>query len=197
MSMLSVRAVIAIVVLFISACCCCNSLSPLPGAPSANLPSGTPAVVDVIGEIVSYEDTSYADPAPVGTMVGIGDLSITVARSIRPADAQVEAENPFNASPRPGNEYVLVDIMVACNASQSDTCHISSFVFSLVGSRGIAYDQKMFVVLSNALPAAEMYGGSTVSGQICFEVDQSETGLMLVYEVPTWGQGYKAFLSLP
>ena len=195
MSMLSVRAVIAIVVLFISACCCCVS-PPSPGASRADLPHGTPAVAVLTGEVVSYDTTSYGDPAPAGTFVSIGTLAVAVTESVRPADSLVETENRFNAPAEPGNEYVMVNISVECHADQSDTCNINPVRFSLVGSQGIMYNDAL-VVIPNCLYYHEMYSGSTLSGWMCFQVDRSETGLMLVYEVvPTWGQG-KAFLSLP
>jgi len=187
---------IPLAVLFVSMCCCCLSVPTAPQ--NVNTPaSGNLSVAGPIEEIISYNTTSYNSPAPVGVAVNIGNLTIAVKDSLRPADAYIERENLFNSSAGQGKEYVLVGISVSCKAAgQSETCHVNPLGFNMVGSRGISYGQA-FAVISDDLRAGEMYSGSTVSGRICFKVGQGETGLTLVYETLTLGEGPKAFLSIP
>lgn len=144
---------------------------------------------------IPYSATSYENPAPVGSEVDIGDLSVIVVEFIRSANAVIESGNMFNPPPDPGHEYVLVGISASCNAEQGETCRLSQFDFNLIGSQGIFYDTLMFVQFPGRFRNAEIYSGGKVSGLLGFEIDCQEVAPKLVYN-PMFSET-RVYFSVP
>ncbi len=140
--------------------------------------------------------SSRSNPAPVGAEVTIDDMTMKIIEVTRPADDIVAAGNMFNATPEPGNEYIMVTISGVCNKSSDVTCQLNSyFDFKLTGSSGSVRDPEMVVAgVAGLLEDAEFFGGATVTGGMIFEVAQDETDLILIYE-PLLGMS-KAYLAV-
>jgi hypothetical protein len=127
--------------------------------------------------------TSRTNPAPLASEVSVSDVTISITGATRPATDIIMAANMFNTEPETGQEYILVDLMVVCDVAGDETCSISPFNFSMVGSNGEIYDAEIFVAgLEGTLESTDIFGGATLEGSIPFIVGQGETNLVLIYE---------------
>jgi hypothetical protein len=167
-----------------------------PAAPPAATATERPAPTPTTAPLGS----SRSNPAPVGAEVTINDMTMKIIEVTRPADDIVAAGNMFNATPEPGNEYIMVTISVVCNKSSDVTCQLNSYLdFKLTGSSGSVRDPEIIVgvagLLGDPLEDTEFFGGATVTGGTSiFEVAQDETDLILIYE-PLFGTS-KAYLAV-
>ncbi len=93
-------------------------------------------------------------------------LTLLVAHVIRPADAEIERANQFNPDPEPGNEYVMVELVLTCKKDSDETCLVSpAFDLELAGSKGIVREPDIFIAgVPHMLERTEFFGGVTVSG---------------------------------
>jgi hypothetical protein len=140
---------------------------------------------------------SRSNPAPVGSEVTVGDLTLAVDDATRPADEIVAEGNMFNPTPEPGNEFVRVTISATCEKAEDETCSVGpAWNLALIGSAGVTHDPLWAVSgVDGQLEQTEFYGAASVSGSLFFEVGQDETQLVLRYE-DILGLS-KAFLALP
>lgn len=159
-------------------------LSNLACCPSTNVdvrpPSGETSGQDTDADT----GTSRSNPAPPGYEVTVGDITLSVLGVTRPADNIVAGGNEFNASPEAGNEFLMVELWFECNKDADDSCSITPWMeISLVGSRGISYDVEPFIAgVDSQLENAEVYGESSTSGTIFFEIAENDTDLVLIYK---------------
>ncbi len=129
--------------------------------------------------------TSRSNPVPVGSGVTVSDVVLVVGETIRPADELIAtAEDFFYVPPEQSNEYVMVWVAVACNATDDTTCIVTPlFDFGLVGSSGIVRQTEFLLTqVPDLFQGGEVYGGVTLEGWLPFQVAQGETGLVLVYK---------------
>ncbi len=135
------------------------------------------------------------NPAEVGGVLpGSNDLE-TVAVSIT-GDAWplIQAENQFNDPPQDGNRFYMVTVAVT-NASGSDSIEVGYLPFSLIGSNLKVYNyQNRCGSIPDALEG-ELFPGGKTQGNLCFEVPQSETGFILIYQ-PEYETESRRFLRL-
>jgi hypothetical protein len=184
------------------------SLTPIPASPVATqpeptqlelatpvlthtpLPSATPTPLQPTSTPTPTEPppigTSRTNPAPLGYGLNIGDITLSVREIMRPAnEAIAAAEDFFYVPPEPDNEYVMVWVSFTCNATGDETCTVLPFGFGLTGSGGIVHEPDFFITeVPDLFEGGEVYGGVTLEGWIPFQVAQSETDLVLVFE--TW-----------
>jgi hypothetical protein len=159
-----------------------------PGGPAATTPSEPVATTAPLG-------ASRSNPAPAGAEVTINQMTMSVVEVVRPADAVVAAGNPFNPTPEPGNQFVLVGISIACNRSGDDTCTVNTFLdFALTGSSGSVREPRIIAGVPELSDHAEFFGGAATRGGMVFEVGEDETDLVLIYD-PFLGPG-QAYLAV-
>jgi hypothetical protein len=141
--------------------------------------------------------SSRSNPAPSGSEVTIGDLTLSVEDATRPANDVVAEGNPFNPTPEPGNEFIRVTISATCEKAEDETCSVGpAWNLALIGSAGVTHDPMWAVSgVEGQLQQSEFYGGATVSGSLFFEVGEDETDLVLRYETILGTN--QAFLALP
>lgn len=147
-----------------------------PAATATERPAPTPTTAPL--------GSSRSNPAPVGAEVTINDMTFRIVELTRPADNIVAAGNMFNATPEPGNEYVMVTISAVCNKSSDQTCQVNPYLdFKLTGSSGSVREPEMMIAgVAGLLEDSEFFGGATVTGGMIFEVAQGETDLILIYK---------------
>jgi hypothetical protein len=136
------------------------------------------------------------DPAPPGSRVTIGDLTMWVGIVRRPADQMIEEANWLNADPGAGNEYVMIMTHVTCNKNADEVCTISAeFELSVVGSSDVTHSPEWLISgIDGMFESGNVSGGDTRSGWLIFEVGQGETNLILAYQ-QFFGSG-RAYLAV-
>jgi len=193
--------IVLVVLALIVATWACGESTPEVRVPEATPKPGETQSATATERLASTPTTAppgsaRSNPAPVGAEVTIDDMTMKIIEVTRPADDIVAAGNMFNATPEPGNEYIMVTISGVCNKSSDVTCQLNSyFDFKLTGSSGSVRDPEMMVAgVAGLLETAEFFGGVTVTGGMIFEVAQDETDLILIYE-PLLGMS-KAYLAV-
>ena len=125
-----------------------------------------------------------SNPAPVGSHVTIGDVTMWVSDVTRPADRIIADASRLNPKPGAGNEFVMMTFNVTCNRGPDEACGLAAeFELSLVGSSGLAQRPEWFISgIDGKFESGGFFGGATRSGWLAFKVRQGEADLVLAYE---------------
>lgn len=144
--------------------------------------------------------SSRSEPAPLGSAVTIGDMRITVVSADLNADLAAVSE--FEPTPVAGRRAVLVRVRVehTGEASSDETVDVSESMFSLTGSGNVVYDgfseDESCGFLADGIDA-ELFAGGSAEGDVCFQVPEDETGLLLIVEPAfSFADGDRRFLAL-
>ncbi|HDQ71921.1 MAG TPA: hypothetical protein ENN19_07470 [Chloroflexi bacterium] len=139
--------------------------------------------------------SSRENPVPSGSSIDVDDMTISINRTIRPADEIVASANPFNPTPQLDNEYLMMSVTLTCNKDSDDVCSIYLSRLTVVGSTGIRREPEVMIAgLPNLLSTQEFFGGAQLDGDIIFEVGQGESDLLVVYEALF---GDSVYIALP
>ena len=106
----------------------------------------------------------------------------------------LQAENPFNDPPGAGNRFYMVTVAVT-NAAGSDSIDVDDSDFRLIGSNRTVYDYDSGCGVTPDELEGELFPGGKTRGNICFEVGQSESGFILIYQ-PEYDAESRRFLRL-
>ncbi len=128
--------------------------------------------------------SSRAEPAAIGKAVESGKLRITVINVDTDAADKLETLSDFPSTPVPGRRVVLARVKVEYIADDSDeTIQIYESDYKITGSANILYDtfgdDTSCGFLEDTLQG-EMFPGGSLEGNICFQVPEDETDLLLV-----------------
>ena len=140
------------------------------------------------------------NPVPVGGALSGTDGTETRVTDIVPdAWPLLQAENFLNDPPDAGNIFYMVAVEFSY-LSGNETLVVSNLTFSLIGDGRVVYDPwddscGAFPVIPNALEG-ELFPGGKTQGNICFEVAQSETGFILIYQPNVLERASRRFLRL-
>lgn len=134
-----------------------------------------------------------------GVLSGTDGTEITSSNIVRDAWPLLQAENPLNDPPGEGNRFYMVTVEFSY-LSGSETIEASALNFSLIGENRSVYDTwddscGSFPVIPNGLEG-ELFPGGKTQGNICFEVPQSETGFILIYQPEILAVASRRFLRL-
>lgn len=134
-----------------------------------------------------------------GVLSGTDGTEITSSNIVRDAWPLLQAENPLNDPPGEGNRFYMVTVEFSY-LSGSETIEASALNFSLIGDNRSVYDTwddscGSFPVIPNDLEG-ELFPGGQTQGNICFEVPQSETGFILIYQPEILAVASRRFLRL-
>lgn len=134
-----------------------------------------------------------------GVLSGTDGTEITSSNIVRDAWPLLQAENPLNDPPGEGNRFYMVTVEFSY-LSGSETIEASALNFSLIGDNRSVYDTwddscGSFPVIPNNLEG-ELFPGGKTQGNICFEVPQSETGFILIYQPEILAVASRRFLRL-
>ena len=117
---------------------------------------------------------------PAGsTVTPENGLAITVMSVDADEWPELQAENSFNDPPKEGHQFTFVEVRIqVVDGSFTNETSISYFDFGAVGSSGVVFDGFDCGVIPNELSAAMFQGGIT-QGNLCFEVPEDETDLLV------------------
>jgi hypothetical protein len=185
------KLLIVLCVLIIAALACSSESSVEVNPPANDEQNVEPTQAPEVEEPTTAPlGASRSNPAPLGSEIVADEMSFSVTSVTRPATDIIMAGNMFNTEPENGQEYVMVQIQIACSKTSDQQCSISPFNFSVLGSSGIAHEAEIFVSgVDGLLESGDFYGGASLSGSMPFIVGSDETGLLLVYE-PFFGDPF-------
>ena len=137
------------------------------------------------------------DPVSAGeVLMGSDGTVIRVLGIVEDAREQIAAENQFNDPPEEGMRFFMISVEVAYPPDASGSVEVASYDFKLIGNNRVVHDSSCgFSVIPDALGSVEVFSGGQAIGNICFQIPEDETGLILIHE-PGFGSGGRRFLSL-
>ena len=128
--------------------------------------------------------TSRAEAVPLGESVSAGDLEVTVV-SFNPNAEATDLGPGVSEPPAAGRKYVLVTVRVRHAGEGEETVDVSSSDYKLTGSNNVVYDGFDDLTSCGFVESelrAELFPGGEAEGQICFEVPEDETDLILIVQ---------------
>ena len=145
--------------------------------------------------------TSRAEALPLGdSILTPSGLEVRVLAVDKDAWPVVEAENSFNDPPKPGKRMVLITVEVANRSTQDETISVSVGGFSLTGSNNAVYDPYDEDSACGIIPdelRGELFPDGAASGNVCFQVPEDETGLILIVDTFfSFDQSDRRYLAL-
>jgi hypothetical protein len=147
---------------------------------------GEPTVTgddDDSGDIPAGPGASRSGAVAPGESVTSGDLRVTLLDvNFDAADAIIAADD-FVDPPAAGNRYVLITVRVEHVGEDDESISVSSGDFELTGSRNVVYDtfseESRCGFFSDEI-SGEMFPGGSLEGDVCFQVPEVETDLILI-----------------
>ena len=126
----------------------------------------------------------------VGDVIAMGTTTLIVNQVLSPAGDE------FN-KPNPGSKFLVVDFTVQ-NQGAEAIAFSSLLQTWLKDPSGQKYDIDLMasVAASQSSPDGEIAPGEALRGQIGFQVPETATGLVFVFDADAWSTG-KAFIALP
>ena len=128
--------------------------------------------------------TRRTNPALAGwTLLTDNGLGITVTSINSDAWPEVLAANSYNDPPKSGNNYRMIEVRIqVVDGYFNEGITISHYDFQVVGSSAIwAGSCGLYPVLPNPI-SATIYQGAVIQGNLCVEVPETETDLLLYYQ---------------
>jgi len=151
--------------------------------------------LDTIPTVSTPPGTSQSNPIPVGSDVIADNMRFAITGAIRPADGIVSSGDMFNAQPGAYQQFIFVNLSVACETPSDQQCHLSIFKMKLSGSDSqVEYPERLISGVDGILMSTDFNGGTTISGYIPFIIPIGASHLVLVYESLS-GSSY--YLALP
>ena len=174
----------------------CILILGILNALNEDTPSTTPGSDSTTIEGEATQQVSEAgnrtNPHPSGTIQNVIDGRFRVNSIRRNMSSTVEAMNVFNVDPNPGEEWVLVNATFHCDLTADEVCTTSLMRFELVGNAGQAYNNRANALLDDSF-AGEVFGGSSITGDIGFIVNSSDGNFL--FAVDQFGQ--RIFFAIP
>lgn len=111
--------------------------------------------------------------------------------SVNPDAAAAITENPSNKPPSEGNRYLIARVRIENVARRVNYVW---YDFNLVGSSAVKFWSFNSCGIVPDL-IEEPFPGGTIEGNVCFQIPESETDLILVYDSSIESQ--RRWLKLP
>ena len=165
------------------------TISPRPERTSTPSPAPTPTPTPIpLG-------ASRSNPYPFGGVLEAGAWQIEALEVIRGEEARqrVQDANQYNDPPAAGNEHVLV--LVRASYTGEGETDIKESDFRITGSQGRADRRAQYVVDPEPQLDYTLQTGGDVEGWVTFEVGESESQLMLIFD-PIFDDSPLVFLAL-
>ena len=161
-----------------------------PPAPTAILPAPTPTAGAV--------GSGRTNPIPLAETGQAGDWEIQVLEVVRGDDAysRLLEANQFNEAAPSGMEYVLVNVRVKYNGTESEAQSVDFTWFSSTGDSRVKWGWPSVVDPTPELDA-ELFTGAEATGWTTILARQGEQNLILIFEpILSTEEGDEAFLAL-
>jgi hypothetical protein len=120
----------------------------------------------------------------------MGTTTLTVNQVLSPAGDE------FN-KPNPGNKFLVVDFTIQNQGAEAIA--FSTLMQTWLkdpSSQKYDVDLMASVAAGQSSPDGEIAPGEALRGQVGFQVPESATGLIFVFDADAWSTG-KAFVALP
>ena len=130
-----------------------------------------------------------------GVLKGANGIEIVVIGITEDAWPAVRAANQFNDPPEEGGRFYMVTVAVAYPAG-SASINISESDFRLIGDNRVVYvpyDHSCGVIPDEL--SAELFAGGKTEGNICFQIPNDESGLILINQTRFGSEG-RRFLAI-
>lgn len=146
------------------------------------LPTPTPTIMPTAVPEPGYV---RSNPVPFGsdTSPVVDDTAIYVLNVTRGWD-QHKQVNRFNDDPEDGYEYVLINVQIDNLGDPNSSKSFSEYRFEVIGDLGVVYNGAPVTIEDEI--GGEIYGGSTLRGNLIFKVPSDEEGLVLKYNTPCY-----------
>ena len=129
-----------------------------------------------------------SSPAPPGASVyNPWGMAISIVSANLDAAIEILTENPSGDPPAEGSRFVAARARIEwVGGNASDTTPVDIYPFNLVGSSAVVFSAfyNPCGALPDELPYIQLSGGEAVELDVCFEIPESETGLILFYGPP-------------
>ena len=149
----------------------------------------TPAAQET--EVLTGVGRSRLNPVPDGSALTYDDQRVTVLGSQRLTQI---GTGWLADTPKEGNIYLIVKLKVDFLGDASRTHRLYEFDFDVVGDSAYVYEYEWFVDTDTPLKSGEFYGGASTSGDLVYEIDQTETNMVMIWHV---GFVTDRYLSIP
>ena len=169
--------------------------SPHPdGGPRRWLAFGNPDTVEA-----PRVAASPPEPSPAGQATGRSrsaaapfgasaynrfGMAVSIVSADLDATDEILKYNPSNGPPAEGNRFVMARARVDwVGGNASDHANIGGYSFGMAGSSAVvfSYYDNSCGAISDALPLLELSGGEAGEIDVCFELPESETDLILFH----------------
>ena len=127
-----------------------------------------------------------SNPVPFGSNASpvVDDTAIYVLNVTRGWNQHKQVRS-YNDDPEDGYEYVLINVQIDNLGDPNSSKYFTESSFEVIGDLGVVYDGAS-VIIEDEL-RGEIYGSSTLRGNLIFEVPSDEEGLVLKYNAPCYG----------
>ncbi len=138
-------------------------------------PSTSVTTPDTETPVVTEAGKSRLNAVPVGSTLTYSDQRVTVLSS--------ERVNKIGwSTARTNNIYLIVKLKVEFIGDPSRTHRLSKSDFDVVGDSAYVYEYE-WIDTDTPLKSGEFYGGASTSGDLVYEIDQTETNMVLIWQV--------------
>ena len=128
-----------------------------------------------------------SSPAPPGASAyNPWGMAISIVSANLDAAAEILNENPSIDPPAEGSRFVAARARIAwVGGNASNITPVDIYPFNLVGSSSVVFSfYNPCGALPDELPYIQLSGGESVELDVCFEIPESETDLILFYGPP-------------
>ena len=132
-----------------------------------------------------------SNPVPPGMSVETDEGFALTVVSVNPDAAAAITENPSNKPPAEGNRYLIARVRIENVARRVNYVW---YDFNLVGSSAVKFWSFNSCGIVPDL-IEEPFPGGTIEGNVCFQIPESETDLILIYDSSIESQ--RRWLKLP
>ena len=129
-----------------------------------------------------------SSPAPPGASAyNPWGMAISIVSANLDAAAEILNENPSNDPPAEGSRFVAARARIEwVGGNALNITPVDIYPFNLVGSSAVVFSAfyNPCGALPDELPYIQLSGGEAAELDVCFEIPESETGLILFYGPP-------------
>ena len=149
-----------------------------------------------VGDPVPPPGAVLGDAFPIGgVMIGADGAEVRVLQITADAWPLVFAENRYNDPPEQGNRFFMIRLEIVIPADALQSVDVSEYDFELIGDNRLIYTYSDDCGIIPDELDRELFPGGSAEGNVCFEIPQTERGLILIYK-PGYGEENRRFLQL-
>ena len=129
--------------------------------------------------VVTAVGKSRLNPVPVGSALTYDDQRVTVLGSQRLTQI---GTGWLADTPKEGDIYLVVQLKIDFLGDASRTHRLYKSDFDVVGDSAYVYEYE-WIDTDTPLKSGEFYGGASTSGDLVYEIDQTETNMVMIWHV--------------